>query len=98
MPRFLQNLAPRHSTRFVLLALFLCCVALPVLAAKKPPPKKKPAMAPVPAGKPEIFELSKHGIQRGIPLKIQLVGTNLIGLTEVKFNNPKIHGTLLTEP
>ena len=64
-------------------------------AAKKPA-MKKPVV--VPAGKPEIFELTPRGIERGVTAKIKLVGTNLIGLTELKFQNPKLRGSLLSEP
>ncbi len=66
------------------------------MAAAKKPPAKRP-MA-VPAGKPEIFELVPRGVQRGVTAKIKLIGTNLVGLTELKFQNSKLHGVMLSEP
>src|SRR5437870_13780129 len=61
------------SFRFIaLLCLFAAFSA--GAAAKKP---AKPA--PIPPGKPEIFQLEPHGIQRGTTAKIKLIGTNQIG-------------------
>lgn len=65
-------------------------------APKKPAAKKTPMI--VPAGNPEIFELVPRGIQRGLTTKIKLIGTNLVGLTELKFQNAKLHGSLLSDP
>jgi hypothetical protein len=76
------------------LALFL---TLSLLAATKKPAKMAPA-AKVPPGKPEIFTLEPRGIQRGAAGKIKLIGTNLIGLTELKPHNPKLKGELLSDP
>ncbi len=67
-----------------------------VAAAKKP--LAVPGKAKVPPGKPEIFELEPRGIQRGIPSRIKLIGTNLIGLIELNLHNPKLSGHLLDEP
>jgi hypothetical protein len=57
-------------------------------------------MAPprVPPGKAEIFALEPRGIQRGVTAKIKLIGTNLIGLTEVILHNPQLKGELLNNP
>ena len=68
-----------------------------VLAA----PKKKGAMKPspkIPPGKPEIFQLEPRGIERGMAVQIRLIGTNLVGLTELKFGNDKMKGELLATP
>lgn len=51
----------------------------------------------IPAGKPEIFELEPRGMQRGVTMEIKLIGTNLIGLTEIKLSNPKLKGELIRE-
>jgi hypothetical protein len=63
--------------------------------ATKPARKPQP---PVDPGKPQIFELEPRGIQRGVPARIKIVGTNLIGLSELKILNPKMAGELLEEP
>src|SRR5436190_883409 len=70
--------------------LFTLLFALNVSAAKKP--AKMAAKPKIPAGKPEIFQLEPRGIQRGVPSKIKLIGTNLIGLTELMLHDPKIAG------
>src|SRR5262249_29081062 len=66
---------------------------LPLLAATKKPAKMAPAPK-VPPGKPEIFILEPRGIQRGAAAKIKLIGTNLIGLTELKLHNQQLKGEL----
>ena len=79
---------------------FICVMtllwALDVSAAKKP--AKMAARPKVPPGKPEIFELQPRGIQRGMPAKIKLIGTNLIGLTELKLHHELLEGDLLETP
>lgn len=72
----------------VCIVLIFALVAIEVCAAKK----KKPKMEPVkPVGaKPEIQRLEPRGVQRGISTRIQLKGTNFIGLTEIKSNNKKL--------
>jgi hypothetical protein len=70
---------------------------MPLFAATKKPAKMAPAPK-VPPGKPEIFALEPRGIQRGGPAKVKLVGTNLVGLTELKLHNPQLKGELLGEP
>jgi hypothetical protein len=52
----------------------------------------------VPPGKPELFTLEPRGIQRGAAAKIKLIGTNLMGLTELKLHNPQLKGELLNNP
>src|SRR5439155_592285 len=52
----------------------------------------------LPAGKPEIFSLEPRGVQRGGTNRIKLIGTNLLGLTELKLHSPKLYGELLAEP
>src|SRR5438105_11655866 len=49
-------------------------------------------------GQAEIVEIEARGIQRGVPSKVKLIGTNLIGLIELKLHNPKLAGSLLSEP
>jgi hypothetical protein len=77
---------------FLLLLLTFSLVAAPKKAPKmKPPPK-------IPPGKPEIFQLEPRGIQRGITVKIKLIGTNLVGLTELKLHSPQLKGELVNNP
>jgi hypothetical protein len=92
------------SHLFGLVKLFLWLVTASALlfspsvfaAAKKP--AKKAAAPKIPPGKPEIFQLEPRGIQRGVTAKIKLIGTNLIGLTELKLHNDKLKGELLNDP
>jgi len=48
-------------------------------------------MGPPPA-KPEITALEPRGIQRGIPVEIRLAGSNLLDLTHLNLDNPKLTG------
>src|SRR5207302_10989614 len=59
---------------------------------------KRPKMAKIPRGKPEIFELQPRGLERGTTNLIKLVGTNLNALAEVETSNPKLAATLAEEP
>jgi hypothetical protein len=79
----------------VLVAAVLMLFISPADAAAK---KKKMASPKVAPGKPEIFELKPRGIQRGLTTKVKLVGTNLVGLTEVKLGNQGLEVELLEEP
>jgi len=75
----------------------LCCLAPPgSFAAKKP--AKAPPVPKIPPGKAELFALEPRGIQRGVPATIKLIGTNLVGLTELVLHNSKIQGKLLDQP
>src|SRR2546421_6969277 len=86
---------PIRSVLF-LLALTCCLAPLESFAAKKP---VKPPLAPkIPPGKPELFALEPHGIQRGVTATIKLTGTNLVGITELLLHNSKIRGKLLDQP
>ena len=80
----------------VLLGVIVC---LPVLAAprKKKGDSKKEKPMVVPAGVPAVFELQPRGIQRGTSVEVKLIGTNLIGLTELKLHNPKLTGEFVRE-
>jgi Bacterial pre-peptidase C-terminal domain len=92
--------SPRHwRTRLLALLITLSALLIgqPLFAATKKPAKMAPAPK-VPPGKPEIFTLEPRGIQRGPAAKIKLIGTNLIGLTELKLHNPQLKGELLSEP
>jgi len=46
-------------------------------------------------GKPEISRLDPRGVQRGAETKIKVHGTNLLGLSEVKFSSEKIKAEIL---
>jgi WD40 repeat protein len=46
--------------------------------------------AKVPGEKPSIAWLQPRGMQRGTELNVKVVGMNLLGLTKVKSNNPKL--------
>jgi hypothetical protein len=48
--------------------------------------------------KPELVRAEPRGIQRGMETRIKLIGSNLITLKEVKLHNPKLQGTLVTDP
>ena len=84
-----------YGRLFLLFVAFL--LTLPLFAATKKPAKMAPAPK-VPPGKPEIFTLDPPGIQRGITARVKLIGTNLIGLTELKLHNPQLKGELLSDP
>src|SRR5712671_1789796 len=88
--------ARRRIARVILLAVVVMA-SLSVFAARKKPAKMAPP-SKVPPGKAEIFQLEPRGVQRGVTARIKLVGTNLIGLTELKLHNPKLKGELLAEP
>src|SRR5438874_7096761 len=93
-PRSTQIL--RGLFKFWLLVVVSLLVFDGYSAAKKPA-KMKP-QPKIPPGKPEIFQLEPRGIQRGVAAKIKLIGTNLIGLTELHLLNPQLKGELLETP
>ena len=66
------------------------------LSAADPKPKAK-AKEIAPAGVPAITRLEPRGVQRGVETRLKLVGSNLAGLTNVAFHNPKLTGTLLPD-
>lgn len=85
-----------------LLKYFLPMIALGVLIClpAAAAPKKKKSGKPdkpmsVPAGQPEIFELEPRGIQRGTTVEIKLIGTNLTGLTALKFGKIGLTGQFI---
>src|SRR6187549_1721399 len=82
----------------IFIRLLACCLILSVLtlSAAKKKPKMEKAAKPV-GDKPEITRLEPRGIQRGIETKVKLVGTNFIGLTDLKFSNPKLKGEILED-
>ncbi|HEY0455523.1 MAG TPA: c-type cytochrome domain-containing protein, partial [Verrucomicrobiae bacterium] len=49
----------------------------------------------VPPPKPELTHSEPRGVQRGMPTTLKLFGSNLVNLTELKFNNAKLAGKLL---
>jgi len=73
----------------------LAC-ALP-LSAADPKPKAKAKAMLAPAGVPAITRLEPRGIQRGVEVRLKLVGSNLAGLTNVTFHSPKLTGALLPD-
>ncbi len=52
--------------------------------------KEEPAMP----AKPQIARLEPRGMQRGTEIKVKISGTDLLGVTRVKFDNPKLTGTV----
>jgi mono/diheme cytochrome c family protein len=52
---------------------------------------------PVPPPKPALTQFEPRGIQRGVTARLKLIGTNLTGLTEVKFQNPKLTAEILND-
>jgi hypothetical protein len=68
-----------------------------LFAAKKKPAKMAPPPK-VPPGKAEIFQLEPRGVQRSVTARIKLIGTNLVGLTELKLHNAGLKGQLLADP
>ncbi len=101
--RLMPNLLPGKPCSRVRLFLAVAILfqvlilAFDVAAAKKPPkmPSKPKKIA---AGNPEIFQLEPRGIQRGVPSKVKLIGTNLVGLTVLELHNPNLKGSFLSEP
>jgi len=83
---------------FALILFSVVVFFAPSLFAATEKPAKMATAPKVPPGKPELFTLEPRGIQRGIAAKIRLIGTNLIGLTELKLHNPQLIGELLKDP
>lgn len=48
--------------------------------------------------KPELVRAEPRGIQRGLETRIKLTGSNLLSLKELKLHNPKLTGSLLSDP
>ena len=59
-------------------------------AAKKPKMQKAEPVG----DKPVVSRIEPHGIQRGVETRVKLFGTNLAGLTELKFSNEKVKGEI----
>jgi len=76
-------------------ALVVVVFSIEALADKKT--SKTASHTNVPPGKPEVFALEPRGIQSGSTNRIKLIGTNLLDLTELKLQNPKLSGELLHE-
>src|SRR6185295_9647489 len=66
--------------------------------AKKGKAKMAEPKPMAPAGAPVVARLEPRGMQRSLPTKIKLTGSNLAELTAVKFSNAKLSGKLLKEP
>src|SRR5258708_2485133 len=92
--RLTQNSFPIFLSS-IFLSNLLLFLAITGFAASNPAKMASPKIAP---GKPEIFQLEPRGIQRGLSVKIKLIGTNLIGLTELKLPDPGLKGELLETP
>ncbi len=84
-----------NSTKQLLLIALALGLALPLPAADPKPKAKAKEMAPV--GVPAITRLEPRGIQRGVETRLKVVGSNLAGLTNVTFHNPKLTGALLPD-
>jgi hypothetical protein len=97
MKRRTSEYTNRHSENLVRrklgIGLILTFVGFSTdsLAAKK-------TAGNVPPGKPEIFSLEPRGVQRGSTNRIKLIGTNLIGLTELKLSDARLSGEFQDEP
>ena len=76
-------------------AWMLAVASLPLSAADPKPKAKAKEMAP--AGVPAITRLEPRGVQRGVEVRLKLVGSNLAGLTNVTFHSPKLTGALLPD-
>ncbi|HMJ66318.1 MAG TPA: c-type cytochrome domain-containing protein, partial [Candidatus Binatia bacterium] len=50
----------------------------------------------LPPPKPELVRVEPRGIQRGQQVALKLIGSNLLGATELKVHNPKLKGELST--
>jgi hypothetical protein len=90
----------RHATsrRLIAALLVAAMICLPATAApkkRKKPGADKPKPMVVPPGTPEIFELQPRGIQRGKSVEVKLIGTNLMGLSEFKLQNPRLTGAFV---
>lgn len=48
-----------------------------------------------PLPKPELIRIEPRGIQRGIAVKARLIGKQLMGLTRLSSNHPKLSGELM---
>ena len=84
----MKNIFPR------LFITSICLTGLALFAA----PKKVKMEKPKPVGdKPDVTRLEPRGIQRGVETKVKIIGTNLVGLSELKFSNEKIKGEILDE-
>ncbi|MBI5800003.1 MAG: hypothetical protein HZA92_04655 [Verrucomicrobia bacterium] len=79
------------------ISAFTLALAIPISAADPKPKAKAKAKEMAPAGVPAITRLEPRGIQRGVEVRLKLVGSNLAGLTNVTFHNPKLTGALLPE-
>ena len=69
-----------HASRFCAGVFALLFSCVTVLAAEK---------------KPVLTELNPRGVQRGQTVPIRLSGSNLVGLTSVKFANTNLSATIL---
>ena len=81
--------------------IIACLTLLTLLAlfstAADPKPKAKAKAMPAPAGVPAITRLEPRGIQRGVETRLKIVGSNLVGLTNVTFHSAKLTGALLPD-
>jgi hypothetical protein len=74
--------------------LCLGLVASAHAAAKKP--KMEKPKKPV-GNKPDISQIEPRGLQRGVETTIKLVGTNLVGLSKMKFSSKQITGEIIED-
>ncbi len=52
---------------------------------------------PLPPPKPELARAEPRGIQRGKEVKLKLIGSNLLGVTELKVHDAKLKGVLVSD-
>ena len=84
---------PINLMRLITILLTLI-LATPLIAAPKKPKKKMEAPKPPVGEKPDVTRLEPRGLQTGTETEIKLIGTNFIGMTAIKFSNPKLTATI----
>ncbi len=78
-----------------LFVVMFLVIGVSVFAAPKKGKKMEKEKPKVIGEKPDISRLEPPGIQRGIETKVKLIGTNFVGITELKFSNSKLKGEIL---
>ena len=69
------------------LLLMLICAIAASAAPRKPKKMPKPRVI---GDKPDITRFEPRGVQNGIEIRVKLIGTNLVDLTEVKSSDSKL--------
>ncbi|MGZ4974372.1 MAG: PPC domain-containing protein, partial [Limisphaerales bacterium] len=77
-----------RALKYVLLLMLVCAIGSAAIAAPKKPKKmQKPKVI---GDKPDITRFEPRGVQNGIEIRVRLIGTNFVDLTEIKTSNPKL--------